>query len=296
METNEQMEVMDEGFDAFEEAFLGTDGNHTECEENTEDIAEETSAEATEPEEEDSEGDEKAGAEALEEEKPPQEAETFTLRVNKEDKVVSREEVVSLAQKGYDYDRVKGQLTEARTENQQLQERIGKNAEIMETLEMVSKDTGIPIDALVEQLHVNFRVKKGESEAEARANIRALKAETQIAAMKEKASKQAAPAEDSMARAEREVAEFKKRFPGVELTEALCKQLSKDVNAGNSISDAYQKMLNEQKDAEIAELKRQIEAEKQNEKNNLKSVGSQKDSGGKRGKSAEDEFFAAFER
>ena len=36
METNEQLEVMDEGFDAFEEAFLESDGNHTEGEENTE--------------------------------------------------------------------------------------------------------------------------------------------------------------------------------------------------------------------------------------------------------------------
>ena len=296
METNEQMEVMDEGFDAFEEAFLETDGNQTESEEDTEEIAEETSAEETEPEEEASDGGKKAGAEASEDNKSSQEAETFTLRVNKEDKVVSRDEVVSLAQKGYDYDRVKGQLTEARTENQQLQEQVSKNAEIMETLELVSKDTGIPIDKLVEQVHVNYRVKKGETEAEARANIRALKAETQIATMKEKASKQAATAEDAMARAEREVSEFKKRFPGVELTEELCKQLSKDVNAGSSISDAYQKMLNDQKDAEIAELKRQIEAEKQNAKNSLKSVGSQKDSGGKRGKNAEDDFFAAFER
>lgn len=303
MDTNEQMEAMDADFAAFEQAFNDTDGYQTDTDEDAGAGAEEQPNEETETAADDGgESNENDGA-GTEETAPGGEdpgkdtgdqKETFTLRVNKEDKTVSREEVISLAQKGYDYDRVKGQLTESRQTIQQLQAQVDKSSALVESLEMVAKDTDTPVEQLIDQLHISYRVKKGESEAEARANIRALKAEKQISAMKEKATQQTAPAEDSMARAEREVAEFKKRFPGVELTEELCKQIGKDVNADTSIADAYQKLLNENKDAEIAELKRQIEAEKQNKLNRAASPGSQTDSGGRRGKSEYDDFMAAF--
>ena len=303
MDPNEQMEAMDADFAAFEQAFNDTDGYQTDTDEDAITGAEEQPEEEAEAAADKcGESNEDDGA-GTEETAPSGEdggndtgdqKETFTLRVNKEDKTVNREEVISLAQKGYDYDRVKGQLTESRQTIQQLQAQVDKSSALMESLEMVSKDTGTPVEELIEQLHISFRMKKGESEAEARANIRALKAETQISAMKEKATQQTAPAEDSVARAEREVAEFKKRFPGVELTEELCKQLSKDVSSGNSISDAYQKLLNEQKDAQIAELKRQIEAEKQNNRNRAASPGSQNDSGGRRATSDYDKFQSAL--
>lgn len=301
MEDNQQMEAMD--FDAFEQAFNDTDGYQTAADDDhTGDDAEETSGneggEGAEPGGSDTgDGDQEESPPQNEEpeDKPGGEAGTFTLRVNKEDKTVSREEVISLAQKGYDYDRVKGQLTESRQTIQQLQERVDKSTAIMEALEMVSQETGTPIEQLVDQIHVTYRVKNGESEAEARANIRALKAEKQISTMKEKESKQQPPTEDSMERAKREVADFHKRFPGVELTEELCKELDEDVKNGTSISDAYQKLIDRRKDAEIADLKRQIEAEKQNKRNRAASPGSQTDSGGRRAKSAEDDFFAAFE-
>ena len=47
-------------------------------------------------------------------------------------------------------------------------------------------------------------------------------------------------------------------------------------------------------DAKIAELQRQLEAEKQNKANRAASPGSQKDSGGKRSKSEFDDFMDAF--
>ena len=49
------------------------------------------------------------------------------------------------------------------------------------------------------------------------------------------------------------------------------------------------------KDAQIAELQRQLAAEKQNKENLAASPGSQKDSGGKRTKSDYDDFLEAFE-
>ena len=80
------------------------------------------------------------------------------------------------------------------------------------------------------------------------------------------------------------------------VTEELCGKLTADVREGLSIADAYARLKQAEKDAEIAELKRQLEAERQNNKNKAKAVGSQRDSGGRRTKNAEDDFFAAFEK
>ena len=83
-------------------------------------------------------------------------------------------------------------------------------------------------------------------------------------------------------------------FPGVELTEELCGKLMADVQSGMSLSNAYRKQEAAKKDAEIAELKRQLEAEKQNNKNRSNSPGSQKDSGGRRMTSDHDKFEQAL--
>lgn len=218
---------------------------------------------------------------------PESQPETFTLRVNKEERNVSREEVITLAQKGADYDRVKGQLSESRSQIQALQEKL-------DTLEMISKAANISVDDLVNQLHVNMLVKGGKTEAEAKAEIRALKAEAELKAVRDKEAASQADTESLTARAEREVGEFRKRFPGVELTKELCDELSGDVQKGMTISEAYQKREMAQKDAQIAELNRKLAAEQQNRKNKASTPGSQNDSGGRREKSDFDDFMSAF--
>lgn len=296
---NEENIIADDGFAEFEAAFDGDDGNQTEeVTETTEEITEE--ATETEPaeesedesqEEESEDGSAEDGAEAP----PAAQENSFTIRVNKEDRVVTREEMFSLAQKGADYDRVKGQVADRDKTISELNEQISGSKETLEMLSMISESVGKPIPELLETMHVSLRMKNGETEAEAKANIRAIKAERQISAANAEKQKQAEKP-DPKARAEKEVADFHSRFPGVELSEELCKELTEDVRNGMSIADAYQKRENARKDARIAELERQIAADKQNKKNKAKAVGSQTDSGGRRNKSAEDDFFSAFEK
>lgn len=296
---NEENIIADDGFAEFEAAFDGDDGNQTEeVTETTEEITEE--ATETEPaeesedesqEEESEDGSAEDGAEAP----PAAEENSFTIRVNKEDRVVTREEMFSLAQKGADYDRVKGQVADRDKTISELNEQISGSKETLEMLSMISESVGKPIPELLEQMHISLRMKNGETEAEAKANIRAIKAERQISAANAEKQKQAEKP-DPKARAEKEVADFHSRFPGVELSEELCKELTEDVRNGMSIADAYQKRENARKDARIAELERQIAADKQNKKNKAKAVGSQTDSGGRRNRSAEDDFFSAFEK
>lgn len=289
--------IADEGFEDFAAAF-GDDGNQTEeTTETTEEVTEEETPN-TEPAEE-SEGEsqeeepEDGGAEDGAEAPPAAQETSFTIRVNKEDRTVNREEMFSLAQKGADYDRVKGQVAERDKTISELTAQIEASKDNLEMLSLISESVGRPIPELLEQLHISLRMKNGETEAEAKANIRAIKAERQVSAAKAAQQKQAEKP-DPMERAKKELADFNSRFPGVELSEELCKELTEDVRKGMTIADAYQKREDARKDARIAELEKQLAAEKQNKKNKAKAVGSQTDSGGRRSRSDYESFEAAL--
>lgn len=296
---NEEIALAD-----FEAAFSEEDGYQTEPTEETTDDEPSEGAEGTETGEEgaDNTAIEETGGEGEDEPSEgddggntPAAEDSFTIKVNKEERTVTREEVISLAQKGADYDRVKEQLTQTRQQNQTLLEQAEKNKEVLDVLQMLADGTNMPLDQFVDQLHVNFLVKGGKTEGEAREKIRADRAEKQLNESKTKET--AVKSEETAAqdRAQREIAQFHKDFPGVDLTEELCGKLMADVQSGMTLSEAYRKQESAKKDAEIAELKRQLEAEKQNKRNRSNSPGSQRDSGGNRSRSPEDEFFAAFE-
>ena len=69
-----------------------------------------------------------------------------------------------------------------------------------------------------------------------------------------------------------------------------------DVQAGMSLTNAYLKMENARLAAELAEQQRKESAAEQNRKNRSRAVGSQYDSGAQTHRTAEDDFFAAFEK
>lgn len=306
-------EIMDTGFDEFFDSFDGGDGNQTdtveETAEETAEQTEETEDITTEQEaEEGSEGDETAGEEKTQEadkdgaeekaeaDKPVSE-QKFTIKVNKETKEVSYEDAPAWIQKGMDYDRVKGQLETSRQNEQNLQAEIDQQKPFMEFLTLAAEQAGVSKEQLVENLHINLLKSKGMTEAEAKAEIRAAKAEKQVKDLTAQKEAEKKPAEeDAQARMNRDVAEFQKEFPGVELTTDQIKKIGPDIRNGMSMVNAYRKMKDAEKDAEIAELKRQLEAAGQNKKNKAKTPGSMKDSGGQRKKTAEDDFFSAFEK
>ena len=222
-----------------------------------------------------------------------QSPETFTLKVNKEEKTYSREEVISLAQKGADYDRVKEQLTQSRQTAQELQDKLDSQADAMTVLAELAKESGVEIPAMLRELRLGLLKKQGLSEDAANERLLRLDAERENAALKA-AAEEAQALETSSQRAERELGEFREAYPDVELTKDLLDELMSDVQGGMSLTKAYQKREAAKKDAQIAELQRQLDAEKQNKENLSASPGSQKDSGGKRSKSDFDDFLEAF--
>ena len=315
------MENEDFGLEAFESALFG-DGYQT-GEEGTEEAMEETETQEPEDNSEEetvSEGLEDPDSEETvedvetdaETEKPAGKAEKadkagepetplFTLKVNKQEKQVTLEEMTALAQKGMDYDRVKAQNAASQQTIQALQEKadtLDKSQELLDVLNLVAEGSKIPAAQVVESLYISFRKKAGVSEDAAKLELKNARLDKELSAVKSQSEKAASSQknEEASDRLQRDMAEFKREYPDVELTDELVEQISADIKAGLSLTAAYRKLEREQQAQRMAELERQLAAEKQNKRNKRSSPGSQRDSGGRSGKSDLDVFEKALFR
>lgn len=225
----------------------------------------------------------------------------FTLKVNKQERQVTRDEVISLAQKGADYDRVKQQYADSQQTIQALQEKadaLDQNQEILDVLNLVADGSKTPAAQVVESLYVSFRKKAGVSEDAARLELKNARLDKELSAVKSQSEKADSKqkTEEASDRLQRDMAEFKREYPDVELTDELVEKISADIKSGLSLTAAYRKLEREQQAQRMAELERQLAAEKQNKKNKRYSPGSQRDSGGRSGKSDYDVFEKALFR
>ena len=231
---------------------------------------------------------------------PPQE-QKFTIKVNKESREVGLSEMTELAQKGADYDRVKGQLATARDDLEKVKAQFEESRKISELLKRIAEDIGVPEEDMLRRVHINWRMNKGESEKEAIAHIESENAKRELNELKERQNQEKSNSDSVQERASREIAEFRKEYPDVELTKELVEKLMPDVQGGTSLTNAYRKIEAARKDeeanalrAEIEKLQQQLKAEQQNKKNRSNSPGSQTDAGGRNAKSDFDEFAEAF--
>lgn len=288
----------DISFEEFEDAF-SDGGNQTEVTEEVETETEEQEGgkqggEETPTGEEKPSEQEEPGEEKPEETKP----ETFTLKVNKEEKTYSREEMISLAQKGADYDRVKELLEKSRTEQADMKKQFDSQKEAMELLAQIAKDSGSDVATLLENMQISMVQRRDNVSADvAKERVLRQKAERQAEALRS----QKQEAEKADGRAKREIEEFRKAYPDVDVTQELIDKLMPEVTGGKSLLSAYRQMEEAkqqaaltEKDSRIAELEKLLAAEKKNKENRAASPGSQKDTGGQRQKTDFDDFMSAF--
>ena len=289
----------DISFEEFEDAF-SDGGNQTEVTEEVETETEEQEGgqqgeEGTPTgEEKPSEQEGEPGEEKPEETKP----ETFTLKVNKEEKTYSREEMISLAQKGADYDRVKELLEKSRTEQADMKKQYDSQKEAMELLAQIAKDSGSDVSALLENMQISMVQRRDNVSADvAKERVLRQKAERQAEALRS----QKQEAEKADGRAKREIEEFRKAYPDVDVTQELIDKLMPEVTGGKTLLSAYRQMEEAkqqaaltEKESRIAELEKLLAAEKKNKENRAASPGSQKDTGGQRQKTDFDDFMSAF--
>ncbi len=280
---------MDTGYTEFMEAFDDDFSNQTEVEdEGEQNVGEQPGGDADSVDEqpggvEDSgqPAEDETPAEGSEAEKPAAE-ETFTLKINKEERTCTREEVISLAQKGADYDRIKGKLAEQQG--------------TMDLLTEFAKESGMELPALLDDLWMNLWKKQGLSEDTAKERLERRKLERENAALKAAQNPETPAEETPKEKAQRELADFQKAFPDVPLSDELYEKLKQDiVHGGFSMTDAYRRMKDRDQQDRIKELEAQLAAKKQNSANKAGSPGSQKDSGGRRTKSDFDDFMRALE-
>lgn len=299
----------DFGFEEFESA-LFDDDYHIDADDGADDAVEtesDTTPQETEEPKETEEGGEPTGEgnDADEsEEKPEADADSntdagqmFTLKVNKEERQVTLEEMTALAQKGADYDRVKEQANQLRQNNADLQAKIDgitPHQGALDILSIVAEKGGLSLEQLAESLYVNFRKSAGASEDVAREELKSARLEKELNAYKAQQTQQQEKDTDTQARAQKELEEFQQEYPDISLTEELVDKLLPDIQNGMRLTAAYRKYEKSQDAAKIAELERKLSAKEQNDKNKRRSPGSQQDSGGRRAKSDFEEFEAAL--
>lgn len=301
-------EMNDVGFEDFEAA-LFADDYHTDSENDTEENETAQDPEEGSPEEsseeepsedtgdDNSEDDHTADSEesaaesqdgATEDNQKTDTPQTFTIKVNKEEKTVTLEEMTTLAQKGADYDRVKEQHRQDQQTIQDLTAKLdgmASHQEAMDILNLLAEKSGhSSVDALAKTLYRNYRKSAGATEETAdleleNARLKKSQDTANAQAAQQQEQKQTDTAE---ARAQRDIEEFGREYPDVTLDKELVDKLTDDISKGMSLTAAYRKLERSQEKERIAELERQLAAEKQNNKNKRNSPGSQKDSGGRR--------------
>ena len=222
---------------------------------------------------------------------------TFTIKVNKEERTVGIDEMKALAQKGADYDRIKEQNAQKQQTIDTLQAKldgISSQQGALDILGIVAEKSGSTLEQLAESLYVNFRRTAGASEETAREELKSAKLEKELNAFKAQKTQQQEQESDGEARAKQDLADFQREYPDVPITEELVDKLISDIQSGMSLSAAYRKYEKAQDAERIADLERKLAAEKKNAENKKKSPGSQIDSGSRQKADIFDEFMAAF--
>ena len=302
----------DFGFEEFESELFGNDyqiddepAEDAGETDNAEDSAQEDASDdnegagsAEDEEVDDDHASEEDGAEGDEKDDGDTNADqTFTIKVNKEERTVSLDEMKTLAQKGADYDWVKEQNNQRQQTITELQTKLdGMAAQqgVLDILGTIAKENNFTLEQLAESLYINFRKQAGASEDVARGELKTAKLEKELNSYKAKQTQQQEKETNAEARAQRDLEEFGREYPDVELSKELVDKLIPDIQKGMSLAAAYRKYERAQDSARIADLERKLAANAQNDKNKKRSPGSQKDSGSRRVKSDYDVFEKAL--
>lgn len=222
-----------------------------------------------------------ADPETTEAETPQPAPQTFKLKHLDNTVEVSEAEVVTLAQKGMDYDRVRGKYETA-------------TAELTEFNEWLKGVTGgQDIKAFKEGIEArNLAEKEGIDQNTALAKVRLENERKALEAEKARIESEKQTANDETAikeKREKDIANFIAAYPEVAAKlgkdpNAIPAEVWAQVDKGETLTAAYgvyaAKKAAADKEAEIARLKAELEAAKQKQKNEQRSTGSQATDGG----------------
>ena len=203
--------------------------------------------------------------------------ETFELTYLGEKRTVNRSEVVQLAQKGLNHDRLQEQWNGLKAARDELQGWRQANQGAIDEVTAYLKETGgNDIGQVLDELRVSQMQKQGLSEDVARERVARQRAERQLMAGKASQSQ----AENRRQKAADDIAAFRRAYPDVAVDAALLGRLKDDLAATGNLSSAYMRAENRRLVAELEASKKAAAAAAQNASNRQRSAGSQKNSGG----------------
>lgn len=214
--------------------------------------------------------------------------ETFELTYLGEKRTVNRAEVVQLAQKGLNHDRLQEQWNGLKAARDELQGWRQANQSAVDEVTAYLKETGgNDIGQVLDELRVSQMQKQGLSEDVARERVARQRAERQLMAGKASQSQAA----DRRQKAADDIAAFRRAYPDVAVDAALLGRLKDDLAATGNLASAYMRAENRRLVAELEASKKAAAAAAQNASNRQRSAGSQKSSGGE---TQDDPFLSAL--
>lgn len=195
------------------------------------------------------------------------EPEKFQLTHLKETKDYTRDETIALAQKGLDYDYIRGERDKLRTEKAEL-EQYGAFVKEM------AENAGLTPEGLMESTRVRLAMNKAKAEgktvSEDQVRDRIRQAQREAAAPKEEPKEETKP-DDGEAKAKMAIDRFMQLYPDVKGDE-IPQKVWDEANKLGDLVVPWQKYQNEKLREELATLK-------QNQKNRERSTGSRRTAG-----------------
>ena len=198
---------------------------------------------------------------------------TWELRHMGEVRQANEAEMVALAQKGMDYDRIRSQYDEFKP--------------VMEMVNRFANQQGLNTKDYISMLRAQAKQAEGLSEADARRSVELEDREAVVAAAEaERQAQQDAVAQAQRAEAEAasrrqaDIQEFQQTFPeAAKDPNSIPPQVWAEVRGGSSLVAAYARYAVQQARQDAATAKRETASVQQNQKNADRSTGSMKSAG-----------------
>lgn len=212
-------------------------------------------------------------AEEQAEAKPADQPELFTIKNREETRQVTRDELVSMAQKGWDYDRVRQERDQLRTYRQEADPAL-------ELVKSYAQRSGMSVPDYLDFCRKQELMASGMSQQDAerkvsfekeRADLDRQRAElNEFLQKKDSIKQQAMQAQQAR---QRDIQQFYAAYPKVD-PKSIPQEVWAAVRGGDTLTNAYTRYENQLLQAEISALK-------QNEKNKHRSPGSLSSNSGK---------------
>lgn len=229
-----------------------------------------------------------------EEQQAQTDGQLFELKHLGETKNVNRDEVVTLAQKGMDYDRVTEKNTQLETQVSEQKQQLAQLTEHENALQELANQSGTTVEELVENMLIAVTKSKYGIDDDGMA-LERVKLDRERRALDQERAALAPQKQEQEQQAANEkwrgecFDAFAKAYPDVDPA-SIPNGVWEAFNRGETLVSAYARERNKALEAEIARMKSEQETRDRNAANAARSTGSQSSAG----KTGSDEAFDAL--